>query len=108
MSAPLPGLRPGSDHAHEEAVVDRENEEVICDLQAQVYVLRVALQALANAHGDSNALLASWREALKVASLGPVVPAYARRSEYLAERCQAFAEDWTAELAELAVPARRN
>jgi hypothetical protein len=88
--------------------MDRENEEVICDLQAQVYVLRVALQALANAHGDSHALLASWREALKVASLGPVVPAYARRSEYLAERCQAFAEDWTAELAELAVPARRN
>ncbi|MEG3791107.1 hypothetical protein V1318_13335 [Lysobacter sp. CCNWLW3] len=88
--------------------MDRENEEVICDLQAQVYVLRVALQALAQAHGEPDALLASWREALKVASLGPVVPAYARRSEYLAERCQAFAEDWTAELAELAVPTRRS
>ena len=88
--------------------MDRENEEVICDLQAQVYVLRVALQALAQARGEPDALLASWREALKVASLGPVVPAYARRSEYLAERCQAFAEDWTAELAELAVPTRRS
>ncbi|WP_139227368.1 MULTISPECIES: hypothetical protein [unclassified Pseudoxanthomonas] len=84
--------------------MDRENEEVICDLQAQVYVLRVALQALARAHGDSKTLLASWRDALEIASLGPVVPAYARRSEYLAERCQAFAEDWTAELADLAVP----
>ena len=88
--------------------MDRENEEVICDLQAQVYVLRVALQALARAHGDLNGLLACWREALDDASLGPVVPAYARRSEYLAERCRAFAEDWTAELVELAVPDRRG
>jgi hypothetical protein len=88
--------------------MDRENEEVICDLQAQVYVLRVALQALVRTHGDFNGMLAGWREALEVASLGPVVPAYARRSEYLAERCRAFAEDWTAELVELAVPARRG
>lgn len=83
--------------------MDRENEEVICDLQAQVYVLRVALQALARAHGNPEALLANWHAAMEDASLGPVVPAYARRSEYLAERCLAFAEDWTAELVDLTV-----
>ena len=88
--------------------MDRESEEIICDLQAQVYVLRVALQALARTHPDAPKLLVHWRDALANASAGPVVPAYARRSEYLAERCQAFAEDWTAELVELAVPARRR
>lgn len=88
--------------------MDRASEEIICDLQAQVYVLRVALQALARTHPDAVGLLATWREALESASAGPVVPAYARRSEYLAERCQAFAEDWMAELVELAVPSRRG
>ncbi len=86
--------------------MDREAEEIICDLQAQVYVLRVALRALARTHPNAGELLMAWRESLEVATAGPVVPAYARRSEYLAERCQAFAEDWTAELVDLAVPTR--
>jgi len=88
--------------------MDRATEEIICDLQAQVYTLRVGLRALARTHPDPNALLMAWREALELATAGPVVPAYARRSEYLAERCQAFAEDWTAELVELAVPTQRR
>ena len=87
--------------------MDRVAEEIICDLQAQVYVLRVALQALARTHPDATMLLKAWRESIDVASAGPVVPAYARRSEYLAERCQAFAEDWTAEMVDLAVQPRR-
>lgn len=87
--------------------MDRTAEEIICDLQAQVYVLRVGLRALAQIHPDPNQLLKAWQEALGESTPGPVVPAYARQSEYLAERCQAFAEDWTAELVELAVPTRK-
>lgn len=87
--------------------MDRETEEALCDLQAQVYVLRLALRALVRTHPDPNAALAAWRQALaEVATVSPVAPSYARTSEYLAERCQAFAEDWTAELVERAVPAR--
>lgn len=89
--------------------MDRATEEVVCDLQAQVCVLRVALRALAGTHSDPGVLLTAWREALaEVAICSPVAPAYARRSEYLGEKCQAFAEDWTAELVELAVPARHS
>lgn len=84
--------------------MDRTAEEIICDLQAQVYVLRVGLRALAQIHPDPNQLLKAWHEALGETTTGPVVPAYARQSEYIAERCQAFAEEWTAELVELAVP----
>ena len=87
--------------------MDRETEEALCDLQAQVYVLRLALRALVRTHPDPSASLAAWRAALaEVATTSPVAPSYARGSEYLAERCQAFAEDWTAELVEFAVPAR--
>jgi hypothetical protein len=88
--------------------MDRIAEEIICDLQAQVYVLRVGLRALAQTHPDANELLKAWREALESSTAGPVVPAYARQSEYIAERCQAFVEDWTAELVELALPTPRK
>ena len=88
--------------------MDQTTEEIICDLQAQVYVLRVALRALAQIHPDPNELLKAWREALENSTAGPVVPAYARQSEYIAEGCQAFAEDWTAEMVELAVPGVRK
>jgi hypothetical protein len=87
--------------------MDRTTEEIICDLQAQVYVLRVALRALAHTHPDPTRLLKAWRDALGDTGAGPVVPAYARQSEYLAERCQAFAEDWSAEMVELVVPTNR-
>lgn len=85
--------------------MDRETEEALCDLQAQVYVLRLALRALARTNPDPNAALASWRAALtEAATSNPVVPSYARSSAYIADRCQAFAEDWTAQLVEYAVP----
>lgn len=85
--------------------MDRETEEALCDLQAQVYVLRLALRALVRIQPDPNASLAAWRQALaEVATVSPVAPSHVRGSEYLAERCQVFAEDWTAELVERAVP----
>jgi hypothetical protein len=56
--------------------MDRLTEEALCDLQAQVVVLRMARAAL---------------------------PLYARGSECVDERCGVFAEDWTAELVEQAI-----
>ena len=86
--------------------MDRETEETLCDVQAQLYAQGIVLRALARTHPDPAGLLAAWREALIVAAKSsPVAPAPARNSDYLAERVRAFAEDWTAELVELAVPA---
>lgn len=85
--------------------MDRQTEEVLCGIQAQLYAQRIALRALARTHPDPVTLLATWREALIEASTcSPVAPAPARSSEYLADQVRAFAEDWTAELVELAVP----
>lgn len=84
--------------------MDRETEETLCALQAQVYAQGVALRALARTQPDPAALLAAWREALvDAATCAPPVPAHARNSDYFAERVRAFTEDWTAELVELAV-----
>ncbi len=85
--------------------MDRTTEEAICSLQAQVHVQRVALRALAATHPDPAGLLTAWRDALADAATSGPIAAYARHSEYLAEQCQIHAEDWTAELVELTVPA---
>ena len=85
--------------------MDRETEEALCGIQAQVYAQRIALRALVRTHPDPTRLLATWREAMtEAATCSPVVPAHIRDSDYLAEHVRAFAEDWTAELVELAVP----
>lgn len=86
--------------------MERATEEMLCDAQAQLYVMRVALRALARTHPDPAALLAAWREAMQEAeTCNPVAPSGSRDSDYLADQMKACAEDWTAELVELAVPA---
>lgn len=86
--------------------MERAIEEMLCDVQAQLYATRVALRALARTHPDPAALLASWREAMReAATCNPVAPSDSRGSSYLADQMTACAEDWTAELVELAVPA---
>ncbi|MGH8075887.1 MAG: hypothetical protein ACREPE_00985 [Lysobacter sp.] len=86
--------------------MDRETEEAFCSKKAQVNAQRIALRALARTHPEPIAMLAAWREALvEAATCSPATLAPARNSEYLAEQVRAFAEDWTAELVELAVPA---
>ncbi len=86
--------------------MDRETEEALCGIQAQLYAQRIALRALARTHPNPAALLTAWREALtEAATCSPVAPAHSRDSAYLAEQVRVFAEDWTAELVELAVPA---
>ena len=85
--------------------MDREAEEALCDLQAQVYVLRLALRAMVRTHSDPDAALVAWRQALaEAAKINPAAPAEVRNSDYLAERCEAFIEDWTAELVDRALP----
>lgn len=86
--------------------MDRETEEALCGIQAQLYTQRLALRALARAHPDPVGVLAAWREALiEAATCSPVLPAHTRNSDCLADHMGVFTEDWTAELVELAVPA---
>lgn len=86
--------------------MDRETDEALCSLQAQLYAQRIALRALARTHPDPAGVLAAWRVALiETATCSPVLPAPTRNSAYLADQVRVFAEDWTAELVELAVPA---
>lgn len=80
-------------------------EEALCDVQAQLYALRIVVRAIVRTHPDPVALLSAWHDALAEASTSnPVAPAGWRSSDYLSERMRASAEDWTAELVELAVP----
>lgn len=84
--------------------MDRDIEEALCDLQAQVCAQRMALRAIARTHPDPDALVKAWREALAEPPGSTPVPADGRRSEYLAETTAGFVEDWTAELVELVIP----
>ncbi|BDU16520.1 hypothetical protein [Lysobacter auxotrophicus] len=83
--------------------MDRNTEEAMCSLQALVHVQGLALRALAATHPDASALLAAWRSVLADAETGPV-SVRERNSAYLAELCRIHAEDWTAELVDLALP----
>jgi len=83
--------------------MDRNTEEAMCSLQAQVHVQGLALRALAATHPDPSALLAAWRNVLADAESGPIAVCE-RDSAYLGELCRVRAEDWTAELIELTLP----
>jgi hypothetical protein len=86
--------------------MDQITEEAICGLQAQLHIQRAVLRALIATHPEPQRVLSIWRECLAEANAQGPVAADARRSDYLAEYCRLYAEDWTAELAELAVPTR--
>jgi hypothetical protein len=81
-------------------------EETLAMLQAQGAVQQMMIRALLRMQPDPMALLAAWREVRgdggQVAS---ALPSDARHSRWLAEQMQCFAEDWTAELADLATAA---
>ena len=86
--------------------MERDAEESICALQAQLYTQHVALRALARTHGDPVELLTAWRAALsEAATTNSALPAQERHSDYLADQIRTYSEAWTAELVELAVPA---
>ena len=80
-------------------------EEALCEVQAQLYALRIVVRAIVRTHPDPAVLLSAWRDAVaEAATSNPVAPAGWRSSDHLAERMGAITEDWTAELIELAVP----
>jgi hypothetical protein len=83
--------------------MDRNTEEAMCSLQAQVHVQGLALRALAATHPNPTTLLAAWRNVLADAETGPI-SVRERDSAYLAELCRIHAEDWTAELVDLTLP----
>lgn len=72
-------------------------------LQAQLAVQHLALQALVQSHPQPDVLLQHWGKlrADRVAALC-ALPAYARSSDWLSQHIQAFAEEWTAELVDVA------
>ncbi|MDQ3287526.1 MAG: hypothetical protein M3Q42_04565 [Pseudomonadota bacterium] len=85
--------------------MERATEEMLCEIQAQLYSMRVVLRALARTHPDPAALLDAWRSASTEAARVSEAPWDCRHSDYLAERMCACAEDWTAEFVEFAIPA---
>lgn len=103
-------MRPGGGSTNlAQAIMNPMTEEALCDVQAQLYALRIVVRAIVRTHPDPAALLSAWRDAVaEAATSNPVAPAGWRSSDHLAERMRASAEDWTAELVELAVPLSDN
>lgn len=89
--------------------MDKQLEELLATLQAQLAVHHMALRALARSHPDPGSVLSTWRgiRADAVAA-AYTVPPDLRHSDWLAERTQAFAEDWTAELVDASLPLARS
>lgn len=83
--------------------MDRNTEETMCSLQAQVHVQGLALRALVATHPDPSASLAAWRNVLADAESSPIA-VRERDNAYLGELCRVREEDWTAELVELTLP----
>jgi len=81
-------------------------EETLAMLQAQAAAQQLILKALLRLQPDPMAVLELWRDIRADAERSmPDLPSDARHSRWLAEQMQCFAEDWTAELADLAASA---
>lgn len=81
-------------------------EETLALLQAQAAVQQLMLKTLLRMQPDPMAVLAAWRDVRGDAERSmPALPSDARHSRWLAEQMQCFAEDWTAELADVAASA---
>ena len=81
-------------------------EETLAMLQAQSAAQQLILKALLRLQPDPMAVLELWRDIRTDAERTmPDLPSDARHSRWLAEQMECFAEDWTAELADLAASA---
>jgi len=81
-------------------------EETLAMLQAQAAAQQLIIKALLRLQPDPMAVLELWRGIRTDSeSSMPNLPSDARHSRWLAEQMQCFAEDWTAELADLAASA---
>lgn len=79
--------------------MDNHLEELLAGLQAQLAVHHMALRTLVRTHPDPAAMLAAWRSIRADAvAAAYAVPPDLRHSDWLAEKTQALAEDWMAEL----------
>ncbi len=77
--------------------------EPLAILKAQLTVHQMALRALLHSHPDPAAVLAEWRKIRADAvNAAYALPSDERTSAWLTEQVHAFAEDWTAELADAA------
>lgn len=79
--------------------MDTNLRDELAILKAQLAVQHMALRALAHSHPRPAALLEEWRK-LRADSVAAAysLPGDVRRSEWLSEHVQIFAEDWTIEL----------
>ncbi|MDB6163459.1 MAG: hypothetical protein JWL98_891 [Xanthomonadaceae bacterium] len=79
-------------------------EETLAMLQAQATVQHMVLRTLMRAMPNPSALLTAWREIrCDAAAAASLLPADARHSDWIAEQIESFAEEWTAEFADLAI-----
>ncbi|UJB19167.1 MULTISPECIES: hypothetical protein [Lysobacter] len=84
--------------------MDRTTEEAISSLQAQVSVQHLVLLSVIKAHPQPAALLQEWhRVRADAIDCKSAIPSTSRHSELVRERCENFAEEWTAQLVDAAV-----
>ena len=84
--------------------MDRNTEEAVASLQAQVSVQHLVLLTLLRTHPDPAGVLKQWRSVLADASeCRSALPSTSRKSDLVQERCDLFAEEWTALLVDEAV-----
>jgi len=89
--------------------MDRITEEAVSSLQAQVSVQHLVLLALLRTHPDPAALLEKWRAVLADAvECNSSLPSTSRKSDLVRERCERFAEEWTAVLVDETVARPRD
>lgn len=84
--------------------MDRNTEEAISSLQAQIAIQHLMLLSLVKTHPYPNQLLETWRSVLAdCVECKSALPSTSRESDLVRERCEHFAEEWTAQLVDVAV-----
>jgi hypothetical protein len=89
--------------------MNRTTEEAISSLQAQVSIQHLVLLAMIKTHPEPAVLLQEWRRVLTDSiDCKSAIPSTSRHSELVRERCENFAEEWTAQLVDAAVDRSTN
>lgn len=89
--------------------MDRIIEEAVSSLQAQLSVQHLVLLALIRTHPEPTKLLEQWRNVLADATdCKSSLPSTSRGSDLVRERCEHFAEEWTAALVDETVARSRD
>ena len=81
--------------------MERIVEEAIASLQAQLAAQQLMLLSLVKNHPQPAAVLEQWRGLwCDAAERKSALPRTSRHSDLVRERCEDFAEQWTAQLIE--------